>query len=376
MGLTTVTTVDAAVARSLATSTEPGASVYVNLRPAEPTANTGEDLALRWRQLAGHLAAQGADQATLAAIWRHLGEQPVSPARYAIFASRGSVPFHQRLPGAAGVDIARFGAPADVVPLLAFMQQHPPYVHVVADRTGADLTVVPRGAVTGSTSVVVGPDDEIERNAPGGWAQARYQRRAEDSWQHNAAAVAEAVSHALDRVDARLLLVAGDVRAVQLLRDHLPSGRGVVLRHLPGGRRPDSSGTVRDATADAVAQYATAQITELMDRFDSERRHGGLAVEGVAATLGALDQRRVHTLLVADGPDDERIAWFGPDRLCATTPSAPPQTTSWEAAGRLVDIAVRAAVLTGAEINVIPASHSLAPGERIGALCRFVQTAP
>jgi hypothetical protein len=67
------------------------------------------------------------------------------PARYAIFASRGSVPPAPAVPRAS---TPRFGAPADVVPLLAFLQHHPPYVHVLADRTGAELTVVPR-AVTG-----------------------------------------------------------------------------------------------------------------------------------------------------------------------------------------------------------------------------------
>ena len=150
-------------------------------RPAEPTADAGEDLGLRWRRLAARLAVQGADEATLAAIWRHLAEQPVAPVRCALVASRGSVLFHQSLPGATRVDLARFGAPPEVVALLAYVREHPPYVVVVTDRTGADVTLVPRGAVTGSTTAVVGPDDEIERNAPGCWAQARYQRRAQDS---------------------------------------------------------------------------------------------------------------------------------------------------------------------------------------------------
>jgi hypothetical protein len=243
-----------------------------------------------------------------------------------------------------------------VVPLLAWLQNHPAHVVVVTDRTGADLTTVPSGAATGSTSTVVRPDDEIERNAPGGWAQARYQRRAEDSWQHNAKDVAKAVSRALHDVDARLLLVAGDVRAVQLMGEHLAAEvrRGVIVRKLPGGRAPDNSENVRHVAIDAaIAEYVATQTAALLEELDTQRRPGGLAVEGVAATLAALAAGRVRMLLVADNASGEGVAWFGPDVLCAQRPPEPAATVAGVAEGRLVDIAVRAALLTDADIRVV-----------------------
>jgi hypothetical protein len=374
----TMTALEPSAARSLAIDTQPSLSVYISLQPEDPLADASEDLSLRWRRHAAQLSAQGADDASLGAVWRELKRQPASPSRFAIFASRGSVLFRQTLPGHDGVDVARFGAPAHVLPLLKYLQRHPPYVKVVTDRTGADLTVVPRGAAAAPTTVVVGPDDEIERNAPGGWAQGRYQHRAEDSWQHNAAVVAREVTRALHRVDARLLLIAGDLRADQLLRDRLPAAilPALTIGRLPGGRQPDSSGPIRDAaTADLVAEYADAETDDLLDRLDTERGRGGLAVEGVAATLSALAQGRVHTLFVVDDPTDGRVAWFGPDTLCATAPPEPGSSTSWQEAGRMVDIAVRAALMT-AQVQVVPAERSRALGEGIGALCRYVQGEP
>lgn len=270
----TMTALDPSAARSLAIDTEASVSVYMGLRPADPLADAAEDLNLRWRNLATQLSTQGADDASIAAVWRELERQPVSPARFAVVASHGSVLFGQRLPDADGVDLARFGAPAHVAPLIEYVQRHPPYVKVVTDRTGADLTVVPRGAAAGPTTVVVGPDDEIERNAPGGWAQGRYQHRAEDSWQHNAAAVARDVTRALHQVDAQLLLIAGDVRAVELLLERLPTAvrQALTVRRLPGGRQPDSSGAIRDeATADVVAEFAHTETADLLDRLDAER---------------------------------------------------------------------------------------------------------
>ena len=373
--MSTTTTAPAPdVLRTLATSTEPCVSVYIGLQPPDPVTDTGADLGLRWRRLASQLAAQGADEATLTAIARDLAGQPASPAQFAIYASRGSIVFHHRLPYATGVDHAHLGAPAEVLPLLAYQQDHPPYVKVVTDRTGADVTVVPRGAVSGPRTVVNGADDEIERNAPGGFAQARFQRRAEDSWQHNAVQVAREVSQAVRDVDAHLLVVAGDVRAVQLLRDHLPNGvrQAVTMRQLSGGRQPDGSASLQDAAAaDAVAEFAAAQTRALVERFDRERRPGGLAVVGVAATLAALGQGRVDTLIVIDDPDDERVAWFGPNN-----PGAQKRTGPEDTAGRMVDVAIRAAMLSDADVRVV--SGEQAPGLRqgIGALCRFRYTKP
>jgi peptide subunit release factor 1 (eRF1) len=261
-----------------------------------------------------------------------------------------------------------------VLSLLAFVQNHPAYVKVVTDRTGADVTSVPRGAVSGATTVVLGTDDEIERNAPGGMAQARYQRRAVDSWQHNAGEVARQVSQAVRDIDAHLLLVAGDVRAVQLLRDHLPNPvrTAVVLKQLSGGRRPDGSASLQDAAAAlAVAELAAAETADVMDRLDNERRAGGLAVEGATATLAALGQGRVDTLIVVDDPADERVAWFGP-----TNPGAMKRSGPEDRVGRLVDVATRAALLSDAEVRVVTAEQSRGLRHNIGALCRFRYTKP
>jgi len=251
---------------------------------------------------------------------------------------------------------------------IADRQARPPYVLVVTDRTGADVTAVPRGAATGRTTVVIGPDDEIERNAPGGWSQPRFQRRAEDSWHHNAVAVAEEVTRALHRVDATLLLVAGDVRAVQLLRDGLPGAvrRTVTLRQVPGGRQPDGSAAARaEAVAKAVQAYAAELSADLLKRFLDLRGPGGAAVEGADATLAALAAGRVDTLLVVDDPADERVAWFG-EGVVARLDGAPPLTS-----GRLAVVAIRAALLSDADVHIVTATEAEEIAEGIGALTRF-----
>jgi hypothetical protein len=363
------TTPTAAAIRDLTRPFDPMASVYLGPAPTG-TLDAAEDLNLRWRSIELQLAQQGADPATLAAIEPIVVASPPYATELAAFAVDGQVRLIHHLPGGVASDRARFAAPADVVPLVTWLQRRPAYVMVVTDRTGADLLTVPAAASSGATQTVAGPDDEIERNAPGGWSQPRYQRRAEDSWQHNAAAVADAVVREVHRVQAGLLLVAGDVRAVQLLRQHLPASvrQHVVWRHLPGGRSPDGSAAVRQAAIDAaVEEHVGGRIAAELAHLADARP--GTRVDGPAATLAALAAGRVGTLFVEERPEDARVAWFGSATLCAEAPYGDQALM----AGRLVDVAVRAALLTDAEVRVVgSASPTLAGG--IGGLCRFGPT--
>jgi hypothetical protein len=365
-----LTALDFAAVRDLEEFPDPVASVYLGLEPETPTRNPEQ---LRLRSALGKLADQGADGATIEAVRAWADEITPYPGELAVFAAGGQVRLAQSLPGHVRTDRVFFGAPAHLVPLMRWLQEHPAYAVVIIDRTGADITAVRAGAASGSTWEVKGPDDEIERNAPGGWSQPRYQRRAEDSWSHNAGAVAEEVIRTTRELAAGLLLVAGDVRAVQLLEDHLPPAmlRQVALHRLPGGRSPDGSAERRrELTVEIVERYAAERTAALLEEFAAERTHG-TATAGASATLEALARGQVRCLFVVDDPGDARTAWFGPALLCAADESQlPPADARW-VKGRLVDVAVRAAVLTDAEIRVIDGGMD----EGIGALCRFVAPA-
>jgi len=338
------------------------------VRPAEPVASlylgTPPDVnGHRLHELLRDLARHGADQATVAAL-----AAGVDHAETAAFAAGGELLLRQPIPG-AGVDLAAFAAPARVVPLLAWRQARPGYVAVVIDRTGADVTAVPHGTATGTTAVVEGPDDEIERNAPGGWSQPRYQRRAVDSWQHNAGRVAEAVAEEIRRVRADLLVVAGDVRAVQLLCRQLPTWvrHEVTVRHVGGGRAEDGSRADRlAATARVVAEHAATRTGALLARFTEACSPDGHGVAGVRATLRALAEARVGTLLIAPRPLDPRVAWFGPEATDVAVRRRPGLRS-----GALLDVAVRAALLTDAEVVVLDPATAGTPVDGIGALCRY-----
>jgi hypothetical protein len=165
---------------------------------------------------------------------------------------------------------------------------------------------------------------------------------------------------------------AGDVRAVQLLREQAPKRVRELIRVVGGEYH--SLDAVFAAADKQVAATVEADTEALLQRFAEERGQRDRAVEGAAATLAALARGQVATLLVA-GPwlDDERTAWFGPaptdvagdrDALAALGVHSPTE-------GRLINVAVRAALGTGANVRVIEPDRRDGPREGLGALLRF-----
>ncbi|MEU9840549.1 Vms1/Ankzf1 family peptidyl-tRNA hydrolase [Actinomadura sp. NPDC048032] len=351
----------------------PVTSVYFNL-----TAPPGEeDAALRWERLARRLRAQGADGAVVEALGRLVARAEPGSGTLAAFASDGDPePVGVEMADARQPDLAVRGPLPRLLPMLAWLQERPPYVLTLVDRKGADIETCRGGTRTATTRTIDGPDDEIVRNAPGGWSQSRHQHRAEDSWEHNATRVAHALADDLAETGAHVLLVGGDVRAVQYLTKHLPEGvrHEVSVGHVSGGRNRDGARRRRQTQVrDHVTRWADDETRGLLERLDEARGPSGLAVEGAAATLRALARGRVGTLLVADDPADRRTAWFGP----APTQVSDRRATFAESGGgpvehgRLVDVAVRAAVLTGAEVRVLEPGAPDLPAQGIGALCRY-----
>jgi hypothetical protein len=349
-------------------SSSPAASVFLGRR-SDDTDDAAAELDNRVRASVRELERQGVDEATLAAVRRGLSEGPQPLAGYALVAAAGRVLLGQQLEHATFVDEARFGAPVALAPLLEWKAMHPAHVIVLTDRTGAEVISVGAGSTESQVTTVIGPDDEIERNAPGGWSQPRYQRRAEDSWRHNAAAVAAAALDAQRRIGARLILVGGDVRAVQLFSQNMPQNdRNTQIGRIPGGRGPDGSQATRaEAVTALVAAHVEDNVRELIDLINNRLGPGGGDVAGIVGTLDALATSRVRTLVIGVDPKDGRLAWHGPRTLCAAQAVPGEEGTP----GRLIDIAVRAASLTGAEVMAAPMDQVSGLADGIGAICRY-----
>ncbi|GAA2244002.1 MULTISPECIES: baeRF2 domain-containing protein [Kitasatospora] len=370
--MTTGTETRTEALRGLFAAPGPFLSVYFDL---EARPELGLDTEERWQARLRELAAQGAEVDDLDALTRvFLSARPGSGV-LAAFAAGGEVLHSAVLPGCEQADLALHGPLPHLLPLLAWRQDHPAHVVAVVDRTGADLQLYPTGATEATCRTVTGPDDEIERNQPGGMSQMRYQRRAEDSWEHNAVKVAQALGTALAEVDAHVLMLAGDVRARQYLAKHLPTRiqQEVSIHPVSGSRSPDGAAPERMAQVDAETHRAGHdQTTALVSRYAEELSPRGHAVEGIYATVRALADGQLRTLLITDDPAARRTAWFGPgptDIAELSTAFAPETGPLVEAS--LADVAIRTALLTGAGVRVLEPGIPGTPAQGIGGLTRY-----
>jgi Bacterial archaeo-eukaryotic release factor family 2 len=357
----------------------PFTSVYMDTEADVEQA--ADRIALRWKNLRGALLAAGVPEGTVAAIDPLVEGSHKAGATLAVIAAGDGPRYSANLPDPPPREtLLRHGPLPDVLPLLAAGQAAVPHVAVLTDRTGAAMAARVADDVARTERVAGRVTPHLHKPQAGGWSQPRFHHRAEAIWESNAQEVADALTRLVDRVRPRFVAAAGDVRALQLLQEQAPKRVREQLRVVGG-----EHGTLEAVFAEAdklVTATVEADSRALGGRFAEELGQaaagveGGRAVEGAAATLAALARGQVETLLLTGlFLDDERTAWFGPaptdvgadrDALAGLGVPGP-------VAGRLVDVAVRAALGTGAGVRVLDAADRSghAPGEGLGALLRF-----
>jgi len=362
----------------------PFVTVYLATEAAVEQATQQSEL--RWKTLRRELSAAGAPEETLSAIDPLVPDAHQEGRTLAVIGDASGVRLVRHEPEPPARDAGWVAPLPRVGPLLEWAQGAVPHLVVLADRAGADIVAFSRRAAAsgagGAADVVsvgedTGADPELRKSNPGGWSQRRYQNRAENLWEHNAKAVADQVASLVDETGARLVVVTGDVRALQFLRDHLPQPVLDILREVEGSRGPGAADAGLDHIADEVvklvATVAAEDTVEFLRQFKQEKGQHDLAAQGARATLAALAAARVDTLLIHDDPDDERTAWFGPEPgMVGETEAAITELGTGAGApqqARLVDVAIRAAFTSGAAVRVIPSLGSVQDG--IGAILRF-----
>ncbi|MDQ3570621.1 MAG: hypothetical protein M3396_08385 [Actinomycetota bacterium] len=339
--------------------------------------NAAQRAEQRWKPLRAALVEAGAAEEALEAVDPLVADAHLMGQCLAVFATAGGVVHVEHHPDAPARDVCRWAPLPLLAPLLEWRQASPPHVAVLADRQGADLFGL-RAAAPNIQRQVQGGEELVGRSTPHGESQRRNHHRVESLWEHNAKVLSDEVVRLVDQVEARLVVAAGDVRALQLLQEALPKEVLDKLEVVGGGRSPDGSvdGVVTDV--DRLVEAAVAHDTELLRaKFREELGQGDRAADGPARTLEALSMAQVEALLVGDDLDDDRQAWFGPEpsqvALTADTLQAFGVETPQRA--RLVDVAVRGALGTGAGVRVIPAGGEDGAGEGpsggIGAILRW-----
>ncbi|MFJ8629759.1 Vms1/Ankzf1 family peptidyl-tRNA hydrolase [Streptomyces sp. NPDC093568] len=353
----------------------PWASVYVDT--SRHTEDTPHERHLTAQALSRELSGQGCDDATCDAVRNALEELEHSsePHGRAIFARAGEVVLDPPLTRAPLRDSAHWAPLPHTTPLLELAGEDPVCVVAYVDRKGAafELRTALGRQDAGS---VTGRQHPVHRTSTADWSERHFQLKVENTWEHNAAEIADALTVCQEETRADLLILVGDDRERRSVHDRLPRrlrDLAVEAPHGTGSRLLDED--VEQARQDHVRQRAAREL----ERFQAAREPDGEgragAVEGVPALIEAAREHRIDELLIhPDGPDGHREVWIGedPDQLAVrrTDLKILGEQHSWSA--RADDALMRCVVATGAEaLSVTPTAQDTDPVGGLGALLRW-----
>ncbi len=192
-----------------------------------------------------------------------------------------------------------FGDTPNVHLLAAIIDEYERYAAVLVDKEDAHLYVIHMGEIERQADVF--DADVPGRHDQGGWAQARFQR-------HTGFHVHEHLKHVLQRLEHYYyaqpfdrLILGGPEEALSEFEKMLPP---VLRQRLIGTFHIAARSGPQDVLAKAASVFQTYERAEeeaLVARIAESAEAGGPGALGLTATLEALNEGRVHKLVVANG---------------------------------------------------------------------------
>lgn len=272
------------------------------------------------------------------------------------------------LPVAVGTD-ARIGDAPYVRPAYELLDEHEPFVAVVADATAARVFLV---TADDADAVARVRGDVKNRVKKGGWSQKRYARRRDKQMETYATDLAEAVTEVLRESGADRVVMLGSGEAVRAFTDAMP----VHLRSLLVEGGPLAA----DASEDEVLE-AAAEAAEAAERADEQalweeiREQGvgpGLAAFGPTRVLAAVQAARVETVLVERGVRLKATTCRACGHVVHGTPTSCQACGSGDIFdGDLVEVLTEHAARTGADVDYADPIPALAEYGGVAALLRY-----
>src|SRR3954471_16836878 len=292
----------------------PGPFATVCADVTHTTENADTELDLRVRAVTEKLTEQGAPSEVVEAVRARLlegnegGAAGTLKGRALVVASDGSVVLDSSLVDAPSREVAEWSPQPDLLPVLRQVPGRIPHIVVVTDRVGADITYIGASGEAEEEETVDGDGFQIRKVQVGGWADHRYQHNAENKWVHNADGVASQITSMARRLAPRFVLVAGDVRARQILTDRASDlWSDLIVSMDEGGRAAGADREPVDRReAELVAEHEARQCAEVLEQVEAASAHG-LSVTGTALVVEALRKNQVETLVLADTPDDQQL---------------------------------------------------------------------
>lgn len=347
----------------------PGPYLTIHAEVGRDAQDALDQLDARWTSIRHQLEDHGYGGGLVDELERRFKENPrvAGEARRTLVVAGDQVVLDELQPGHAlwpeTCDVAEL---PDLKGWVRGAEAELPFLLVQTDRTGADLDyyrAVSAPAVDQKS--VEGDTFYITKVPQGDWAQSQFQQTAEETWKRNAGEVAEVVRSVVRERRPRAVLVAGDVRAVQELLDHLEGVQVPVVKLESGGRAEGTSEEALQGELQRVlAEFAARDEQDVRESLEAAAgRDRGEAAHGLDEVLDALVKGQVERLVIDPDKAAESVVRPGDHQ------GLPLPGTVDKAELPADRVLLAAAVMSDAEVTVIPAEQS--PAGEVSALLRW-----
>jgi peptide chain release factor subunit 1 len=255
-----------------------------------------------------------------------------------------------------------------VIPLEALVETYESFCTVIVDREKARIFLAAMGRIQEERDLF---DDVPGRHEQGGWSQARYQRHVDDHRQRHLKHVAEVLFRFFKRRRFDHLIIAAPDEVLppfeHELHDYLRQ-RILARIHLPLTAGADE---VLARSLQLEEELDRSRVREAVDRIAAESSAGRQAVAGLSATLTALGESRVATMVVstelhAAGRECPSCGWLAETgRRCNRCRAQTRQVPD------VVEAAVAQALRQGSRVETVNDDGGFRSLGGIGALLRF-----
>jgi hypothetical protein len=355
----------------------PGPWSVAYVEAATGTVDTLEAADVRPDNVRAELETQGAPKEDIEAIGGAVqpAEGTPGPVAQFVLARQGNVELNEFLPGPLVFpQRISVGPVPDLLPLVKHKAEEYPYVVAEVGRDGGEIRLHHAGRPDpASVEDVQGSTENLKKVPTGGWSQGRNQHRTEEIWRRNADQIAGEIDRVVGSSSARLVVLAGDIRARGLVQDQLSKASqdlvAVVEAHTrTGGADPDMLNNEVDKH---IALRWAAEQQQILDRLaEQEGQANPESATGIGAVVHALQQAQVDVLIM----NDAALSGHELFALDAEPWVASDEGESLDAKvlGRVAapSALIRAAALTDARVLIVPGG-ALPERVEVAALLRW-----
>jgi len=323
------------------------------------------------------LDQQGASDADLAAVQEAVAPATglAAPVSRFVLVRAGSIELNEVLPGPLqGPPVVEVGLIPNLVPLIRHRGDDFPYVVAEVGRDGGEIRLQhARQDGVAEERAVEGEREKLKKVPTGGWSQGRYQHHTEEIWRRNADEIAAEIDRVVRATKARLLIIAGDIRARELVLDQLAEASRTIASTVDSHTRTGGADreALRTEVAKRVAEVWARQQQAILERLATLQGQQHVeAAAGLGEVVNALQQAQVGTLLLEETAlQDHKVLALTEEPWVAT---AGEQPVTGQVLGKLAapPALVRAAALTDARVLLFPPGV-LPGGKEVAAVLRW-----